>query len=149
MNLPINQAILPAASALPLEISALTAREMCKLYLACLIDIRQGFELEIKGNLPQAMHIPFFNVKQFFGFSLTDEEQEMLDADEPSTLDICSFIKAINTLQQARDCSLLVVCNSGRRSQCATQLLRELGYSRTFSVAGGFLALKPLYTSVD
>lgn len=123
----------------PLEISPSTAKELLKLGLASLIDIRQLFELEIKGRLSNATHIPFFEVKRGFGFNLTEEEQEILDADEPTNLDIRSFIKAINGLRQEGSQILLIVCNSGKRSLCATRLLRELGYPRTFSVHGGFI----------
>jgi len=134
--MPVNTA--------PTDVSPATAVEMATLGLACLIDIRQTFELDIKGSIPHATHIPFFNVKQFLGFQLTEVEQETLDAEEPGQLDIRSFIKAINTLRQDYDCIFLTVCNSGRRSLCATGLLRELGYRKTFSVTGGFIALTPL-----
>ncbi len=126
-----------------LEISPTTALEIVQLGIACLIDIRQTFELDIKGSIPNAMHIPFFNIKQFLGFSLTETEQEILDADEPNDLDLRSFIKAMNTLKYGRDCVFLMVCNSGRRSLCATRLLRNLGYAKTFSVKGG---VQQLYT---
>ena len=127
----------------PLEMSPSSALELAHLGIACLIDIRQTFELDIKGSIPNAMHIPFFNIKQFLGFSLTETEQEILDADEPNDLDLRSFIKAMNTLKYGRDCVFLMVCNSGRRSLCATRLLRNLGYAKTFSVKGG---VQQLYT---
>jgi rhodanese-related sulfurtransferase len=127
----------------PLAITTATAVELIRLGLACLIDIRQPFELEVKGRLPHASHIPFFEVKRGFGFNLTEEEQEILDADEPTNLDIRAFIKAINALRRSGECIFLVTCNSGKRSLCATRLLRELGYPRSFSVEGGYLALEP------
>ncbi|WP_202717157.1 rhodanese-like domain-containing protein [Thiothrix subterranea] len=144
MNAPLINIAINPVNAVPMDVTPTTTMEMCGLGLACLIDIRQAFELEIKGEIPRATHIPFFNVKQFFGFQLSEDEQEILDADEPNDLDIRSFIKAINTLKQSRDCTFLIVCNSGKRSVCATKLLRELGYPKTFSVQGGFIALKPL-----
>ena len=132
----------------PLEISLATALEMVQLEIACLIDIRQTFELDIKGSITNTIHIPFFNIKQFLGFSLTETEQEILDADEPNDLDLRSFIKAMNTLKYGRDCVFLMVCNSGRRSLCATRLLRNLGYTKTFSVKGGVQQFSPLHTAV-
>lgn len=131
----------PADDAIPLEISPTTAAEMIHLDLACLIDIRQPFELEFKGALPNSLHIPFFNIKRAFGDPLSDEEQEILDSEEPSDIDIKAFVKRVNTLQRQRECILLVVCNSGRRSVHAARLLRELGYDRTFSVADGIRTL--------
>lgn len=132
------------ADTTPLEISTGTGAELIRLGLACLIDIRQPFELGVKGRLSHATHIPFFDVKRGFGFSLTEEEQEILDADEPTNLDSRAFIKAINGLRQRGECTFLIVCNSGKRSLCATRLLRELGYPRSFSVEGGYIALAPL-----
>ncbi len=126
------------------EISATAAAEILHLGLACLLDIRQPFELEMKGMLPGALNIPFFSVKRSFGFQLTAEEQEILDADEPDDFDAKTFITQINGLRQRHDCILLVVCNSGQRSLHATRLLREMGYGRTFSVRGGFCELDGL-----
>jgi rhodanese-related sulfurtransferase len=37
---------------------------------------------------------------------------------------------------------LLCICNSGRRSVHAAQLLRSMGYAKALSVAGGFQAWK-------
>jgi len=130
--------------ALSPEISAATAAEVARLGLACLIDIRQPFELEVKGVLANALNVPFFNVKRSFGIQLTAEEQEILDADEPDDLDAKTFITRMNGLRQGRDCILLVVCNSGQRSLSATRLLREMGYDKTFSVRGGFCSLNEL-----
>ncbi len=48
----------------------------------------------------------------------------------------------INQLHHVRDNILLCVCNSGRRSLYAAQLLRSLGYGKALSVAGGFQAWK-------
>ena len=129
-----------------LEITASTAVELVRLELACIIDIRQPFELDLKGAIPRATHVPFFQVKQALGLALTEEEQEVLDADEPSDLDIRSFIKALNQLRQGKDCILLIMCNSGRRSIAATRLMRELGYTCAFSLQGGYQVFKPLIT---
>lgn len=127
-----------------LEITASTAAELVRLELACIIDIRQPFELELKGAIPRVTHVPFFQIKQALGLELTEEEQEVLDADEPSDMDIRSFIKALNQLRQGKDCILLIMCNSGRRSITATRLMRELGYLRAFSLQGGYQTFKPL-----
>lgn len=127
-----------------LEISPGSAAEISKLGIGCLIDIRQNFELEIKGSIPEAMHIPFFKVKKFLGYTLTEDEQEILDADEPDDLDIKMFITKMNQLRQGNDCVFLVVCNSGRRSLFATKLLREMGYKKTYSVRGGIISLGPI-----
>ena len=50
----------------------------------------------------------------------------------------------INQLHNERDHIVLCVCNSGRRSIYAAQLLRSLGYPKALSVAGGFQAWKKL-----
>ena len=137
--------------ATPASVTAATATEMHRLGLARLVDIRQAFEREIRGNLPNAIHIPLFNVKQFFNFKLDASGQAkldvtgqaQLDADKPNDLDTYSFIKAISTMRQGQDAGvLLLVCNDSQRSLNASRLLRERGYERVFAVQGGFLALK-------
>ncbi|EQD61888.1 rhodanese domain-containing protein, partial [mine drainage metagenome] len=67
----------------PIECSAAEALALARRGAACLIDIRQPFELELKGTLPNALHVPFFLFKQHLGLSLDEEEQEILDADAP------------------------------------------------------------------
>lgn len=125
-----------------LEVSLPTAQELCHLGLATMIDIRQSFEIEMKGAIPDSVHIPLFEVKVLLGHALTEDEQDVLDAGTPKDLDVKSFFTMINQLHHARDNVLLCICNSGRRSLAAAALLRSLGYPKALSVAGGFQAWK-------
>jgi rhodanese-related sulfurtransferase len=125
----------------PMEISALTALELVRLDLACLIDIRQPFELEAEGEIASAISLPLFQFKKSLGHTLNGEEQELLDADLPSQQDTQHFFNLINNLHYTKDRILICVCNSGRRSLPAAQLFRELGYQRVFSLRGGYRAL--------
>jgi rhodanese-related sulfurtransferase len=50
----------------------------------------------------------------------------------------------INKLHNGHDHLLLCICNSGRRSVTAAEMLRSLGYPKALSVAGGFQAWKKL-----
>ncbi|MBQ0931845.1 rhodanese-like domain-containing protein [Ideonella sp. 4Y16] len=127
-----------------LEISLPAALELCRLELATLIDIRQSFEIEMKGAIPGTVHIPMFEVKVMLGDALTEDEQDILDAGTPKDIDAKTFFTMINQLHHARDHLLLCVCNSGRRSLAAARLLRSLGYPKALSVAGGFQAWKKL-----
>lgn len=127
-----------------LEVTLPTALELCRLGLASMIDIRQTFEIEMKGAIPDSMHIPLFEVKRMLGHTLTEDEQDILDAGKPKDMDAMSFFSMINQLHHARDHLLLCVCNSGRRSLAAASLLRSLGYPKALSVAGGFQAWKKL-----
>jgi len=125
----------------PIERSASEALAMARQGAACLIDIRQPFELELKGALPDTLHVPFFHFKQHLGLSLDEEEQEILDADAPGELDRSEFVENIELLERRRDVPLLLVCNSGRRSLIAAHLLRGIGYPQACSVRGGMHAL--------
>ena len=127
-----------------LEITLPTALEMCRLGLATMIDIRQSFEIEMKGAIPDTVHIPMFEVKRMLGHTLTDDEQDILDAGQPKDIDAKTFFTMINRLHNAHDKVLLCICNSGRRSVTAAVLLRSLGYPKALSVAGGFQAWKKL-----
>lgn len=127
-----------------LEITLPTALELCDLGLATLIDIRQSFEIEMKGAIPEAVHIPMFEVKRMLGHTLTEDEQDILDAGQPKEIDAMTFFTLINQLHHGRDHLLLCICNSGRRSLTAAALLRSLGYPKALSVAGGFQAWKKL-----
>lgn len=127
-----------------LEVTLPTALELCKLGLATMIDIRQTFEIEMKGAIPDTVHIPMFEVKLMLGHTLTEDEQDILDAGKPKDIDAKTFFTMINRLHHARDHLLLCVCNSGRRSLTAASLLRSLGYPKALSVAGGFQAWKKL-----
>jgi rhodanese-related sulfurtransferase len=127
-----------------LEVTLPTALELAKLGLATLIDIRQSFEIEMKGAIPGSVHIPLFEVKIMLGHSLTEDEQDILDAGEVKDMDAKSFFTMINQLHHARDNLLLCICNSGRRSISAASILRGLGYPKALSVAGGFQAWKKL-----
>jgi len=125
-----------------LEISLASATELCQLGLATMIDIRQAFEIDLKGAIPGTVHIPLFEVKRLLGHALTEDEQDVLDAGRPTELDVRDFFTMINQLHHVRDHILLCVCNSGRRSLYAAQMLRSLGYAKALSVGGGFLAWK-------
>jgi rhodanese-related sulfurtransferase len=127
-----------------LEITLPTALELCRLGLATMIDIRQSFEIEMKGAIPGTVHIPMFEVKLMLGHALTEDEQDILDAGQPKEIDAKTFFTLINQLHHARDHLLLCVCNSGRRSLTAASMLRSLGYPKALSVAGGFQAWKKL-----
>ena len=127
-----------------LEITLASALELCQLGLATMIDIRQSFEIEMKGAIPNTVHIPMFEVKRMLGHTLTDDEQDILDAGQPKDIDAQSFFTMINRLHHAHDNLLLCICNSGRRSVTAASLLRSLGYPKALSVAGGFQAWKKL-----
>jgi rhodanese-related sulfurtransferase len=130
-----------------LEITLPTALELCRLGLATMIDIRQSFEIEMKGAIPNAVHIPLFEVKLMLGHTLTEDEQDILDAGQPKDLDAMTFFTMINHLHHARDHLLLCICNSGQRSLAAASLLRSLGYPKALSVAGGFRAWKKLHAA--
>lgn len=134
----------PAPEHAHLEISLPAAFELCRLGLATMIDIRQLFEIEMKGAIPGTEHIPLFEVKRMLGDSLTEDEQDILDAGEPKEIDAKTFFTVINRLHHARDHLLLCICNSGRRSLTAAAMLRSLGYPKVLSVAGGFQAWKKL-----
>ena len=125
-----------------LEVTLPTALELCRLGLATMIDIRQSFEIEMKGAIPGTVHIPMFEVKLMLGHTLTEDEQDILDAGQPKDMDAQTFFTMINRLHHAHDHLLLCICNSGRRSLTAASLLRSLGYPKALSVAGGFQAWK-------
>ena len=127
-----------------LEVSLPTALELSQLGLGTVIDIRQSFEIEMKGAIPGALHIPLFEVKVMLGHNLTEDEQDILDAGTPKDIDVKSFFTMINQLHHARDNLLLCICNSGKRSLSAASMLRSLGYPKALSVSGGFLAWKKL-----
>jgi rhodanese-related sulfurtransferase len=131
-----------------LEISLASATELCQLGLGTMIDIRQSFEIEMKGAIPDTVHIPMFEVKQMLGHALSEDEQDILDAGKPSDIDVQGFFTMINRLHHAHDNILLCICNSGRRSLYAARLLRSMGYDKALSVSGGFQAWKQLQTSV-
>ena len=78
------------------------------------------------------------------GHTLTEDEQDILDAGQPKDMDAQSFFRMINQLHHGRDHLLLCICNSGRRSLTAASMLRSLGYPKALSVAGGFQAWKKL-----
>jgi rhodanese-related sulfurtransferase len=90
-----------------------------------------------------------FEFKLMLGDTLTDDEQDILDAGEPKDIDAKSFFTMINRLHHAHDHLLLCVCNSGRRSLTAAAMLRSLGYPKALSVAGGFQAWKKLQAGPD
>ena len=134
----------PADDTDKLEISLASATELCQLGLGTMIDIRQSFEIEMKGAIPGTVHIPMFEVKVMLGDTLTEDEQDILDAGQPKDIDARTFFTMINRLHHAHDHLLLCICNSGRRSLAAAALLRQMGYGKALSVAGGFQAWKKL-----
>lgn len=144
MHTPAATPPADAAPACGLEISLPSALELARLGLASLIDIRQTFEIEMKGAIDGAVHVPLFEVKVMLGQTLSEDEQDILDAGQPKEMDARSFFTTINRLYHGHDHLLLCLCNSGRRSLSAAQLLRELGYPKALSVAGGFQAWKKL-----
>jgi rhodanese-related sulfurtransferase len=127
-----------------LEISLPTSLELCRLGLATMVDIRQAFEIDLKGAIPGTLHIPLFEVKQLLGHPLSEDEQDILDAGRPTPVDVQGFFTTINRLHHVHDHIVLIVCNSGRRSLYAARLLRDMGYPKALSVAGGFQAWKKL-----
>jgi len=127
-----------------LEISLASATELCRLGLGTMIDIRQAFEIELKGAIPGTVHIPLCEVKLLLGHTLSEDEQDTLDAGKPTPLDVQEFFTTLNRMHHAHDNIVLCVCNSGRRSLYAARLLRSMGYGKALSVAGGFQAWKKL-----
>jgi len=127
-----------------LEISLASAIELCRLGLGTMVDIRQAFEIELKGAVPDTVHIPLFEVKRLLGHTLSEDEQDILDAGTPTAIDVQGFFTTLNRLHHVHDHIVLIVCNSGRRSLYAARLLREMGYRKALSVAGGFQAWKKL-----
>lgn len=144
MSLTAPNAAAPAATTDGLEISLSSAMELCQLGLATMVDIRQAFEIEMKGAMPGTRHIPLFEVKQLLGHTLTEDEQDILDAGEPTPIDVQGFFTTLNKLHNVDAGIVLYICNSGRRSLYAAQLLRSMGYGKALSVAGGFMAWKKL-----
>jgi len=125
----------------PTEITAETALELVGLGLATMIDVRQPFELDTGGCLRCAENIPLLHFKQTLGHALDEEEQEILDADEPDSRDVIAFLSAINRHHYQSDMILLCLCRSGKRSNHAVQILRSINYNRCFSVVGGVQAV--------
>lgn len=126
------------------SISLASALELCRLGLATMVDIRQTFEIEMKGAVPGTVHIPLFEVKRLLGHALTEDEQDILDAGKPNDIDVQGFFTMINRVHHVHDHIVLCLCNSGRRSVYAARLLRSLGYGKALSVQGGFQAWKKL-----
>ncbi len=149
MNTPDKTAAAPAAddSDEQLEISLASATELCRLGLGTMVDIRQAFEIELKGAMPDTVHVPLFEVKLLLGHALSEDEQDILDAGKPTAIDVQDFITTLNRVHHAHDNIVLCVCNSGRRSLYAARLLRSMGYRKALSVAGGFQAWKKLQTA--
>lgn len=123
-----------------LEVTAATARELIDLNLATLLDVRQPFEREVEGAPEEGIAVPLFQFKHLLGHRLDPEEQEILDADVPDDREMRHFMQTINGQHFGADRILLCLCNSGRRSLHAAALLRELGFGRSLSVAGGWRA---------
>lgn len=127
-------------SASGIDISSNSACELVRLGAAQVLDVRQPFELDAEGRIPDAIHIPLFHLKYQLGHALNAEEQEILDADEPSERELAIFLADLNTVHFQRDRILLCICNSGRRSRIAVEILRRLGYARSYSILDGWRA---------
>jgi rhodanese-related sulfurtransferase len=127
-----------------LEISLTSAIELTQLGLGTMIDIRQAFELDMKGRIPGTVHIPMIETKRMLGDALSEDEQDTLDAGRPTDVQVREFFTTINRIHHAGEKTLLCICNSGRRSLHAAQMLRSLGYGKALSVAGGFQAWKKM-----
>ena len=125
-----------------LEISLASATALRRLGLGTMIDIRQAFEIDLKGAMPETVHVPLFEVKRMLGHALSEDEQDAIDTGKPNAIAVQDFFTMINRLHHAHDNILLFVCNSGRRSLYAARLLRSMGYPKALSVAGGFQAWK-------
>lgn len=147
MNTPDKAAVAAADVVGGLEISLASAIELCNLGLGTLVDIRQAFEIELKGAIPGTVHIPLFEVKVLLGHTLSEDEQDILDAGKPTEIDVQGFFTTLNRVHHVHDKIVLCMCNSGRRSLYAAQLLRSMGYHKALSVAGGFQAWKKLQTA--
>jgi rhodanese-related sulfurtransferase len=144
---PAGAGATPVLAEIPdseLEISLASATELCRLGLGTLVDIRQTFEIELKGAIPGTVHIPLCEVKLLLGHTLSEDEQDILDAGKPAFMDVQGFFTTLNRMHHAHDNIVLCVCNSGRRSLYAARLLRSMGYRKALSVAGGFQAWKKL-----
>ena len=147
----MNTPEVPGAAAVPrgladsdLEISLAAAVELCRLGMGTMVDIRQAFEIELKGAIPDTVHIPLCEVKLLLGHTLSEDEQDILDAGKPAFIDVQAFFTTLNRMHHAHDNIVLCVCNSGRRSLYVARLLRSMGYPKALSVAGGFQAWKKL-----
>jgi hypothetical protein len=116
-------------------VSLPTALELCRLGLGTLIDIRQTFEIEMKGAIPDTVHIPLFEVKRMLGHALSEDEQDILDAGKPKDMDVMSFFTMINQLHHGRDHLLLCICNSAS-SLAAAACCARWAMSKALSVAG-------------
>lgn len=103
----------------------------------------------MKGRIPGTEHIPLFEVKRMLGHTLSEDEQDILDAGRPTDIDVKGFIRTINRVHNDHEQIVLIICNSGRRSLHAAQLLRDMSYPRALSVAGGFQAWKKLQQSAQ
>ncbi|WP_298138390.1 rhodanese-like domain-containing protein [Acidiferrobacter sp.] len=124
----------------PLEMGAETAKEIIRLKIGTLIDVRQPTEIELEGDIPEAESVPLFDLKKLLGHTLTEEEQEILDCDQPTDRDVRFFISIINKHHYQKGNVLLCLCHSGKRSLHAAMLLRSMGYERAYSVKGGVRA---------
>ena len=112
MNTPDKAAVAAADVVDGLEISLASAIELCNLGLGTLVDIRQAFEIELKGAIPGTVHIPLFEVKVLLGHTLSEDEQDILDAGKPTEIDVQGFFTTLNRVHHVHDkswyCGLLI-----------------------------------------
>lgn len=130
----------PKAHAPPCEIPAALAQQLLALQIGILIDVRQPVEHALEGEVTGAASMPLFRLKHSLGHVLSTEEQEILDSGKPDAQDIQTFLEMVSRHHDHEGTVLLCLCRSGKRSLHAASLLRAIGYSRAFSVAGGLRA---------
>ena len=73
------------------------------------LDVRTEFERENLGYYPKSLHIPFIELKS------------------------TAYEKI-----PSRNARILVYCNTGQRARRATELLRRMGYSNVYYIAGPY-----------
>ena len=120
------------------EMSVTTTSELMSLGLAEIVDVREDWEREIYPSIPGAVVLPLYTIKGFCG-TLSKEEAETIEDDEPTVADMPGLIRMLNS-HRDKGALLLCVCKSGNRSKDAIRLLNALGYTQVFGVSGGMQA---------
>jgi rhodanese-related sulfurtransferase len=104
------------------QISEISADDLLKMQDddtdMLVVDVREPGEF-IHGHIKHAMLVP----------------RGILEA----AADV-QYPKSNETLRNARDRSVVVYCATGGRSAMAAKTLQDMGYSKIFSLAGGFTA---------
>lgn len=120
------------------DVSVATAYELMHLGVGEIIDVRETWELEMGEAIPDAHHMPLYTVKAFSGEHVPEELLET-ETEVPFAVDMPMLVRMLNTHRE-KGALLLCLCRSGNRSRDAVKLLKTLGYSNTFNVAGGINA---------